>query len=160
MEQEQPSLNLSDVEDLLERPPAGEAPKKRAEARIKSMLTLLAGRYRATWAARFEEAKPVVADYIAAALDRRAVKANPMAESEGAGPFTVRWASETTKGSWFLAAELADLDRIFGKGGTRTVRTPAPDAIRTLNRLQLREMNRDPGVSGVELAADWCECDV
>lgn len=160
--EEQPSLNLSDLEGLglLERPPAGEAPRKRAEARIQSMLTLLAGRYRATWAARFKEARPTVADYIAAALDRRAIKANPMAESETSGPFNVRWTSESTRGSWFLAAELADLDRLFGKGGSRTVRTPAPDTVRKLNRLPASELLHGPMPAGVELAHDWSEDDV
>lgn len=157
---EQPTLTLDDIEDLLASPPAGEAARRQAEARILAMVTLLAGRYRATWAARFEQAKPLLVAYVAAALDRRAAKSNPMAESETAGPFTVRWASETSNGTWFLAAELADLDLIFGRGGTRTVRTPAPDEIRALNRLRMSEIPEETAVSGIEYGADWCECDV
>lgn len=84
---------------------------------------------------------PALQLIIASALDRRRAKKNLLAEQESAGPFSVRWAKSSTSGSWFLPDELMDLDRMFGVGGSRTYRTPAPDAIRFVAR-------EDPVVPG------------
>lgn len=149
-----PSLPLSDVEPLLARPlTATERP--RAEAFVAAMLALLSGRYGDALASRWESVQPLVVAYVAAAIDRRFAKVNTLAESETNGPFSVRWSSASTTGAWFLDAELADLDRLFGRGGSRTYRTPAPDAIRSLNPLSVEDLARDSMPVGVEYAHHW-----
>lgn len=154
-----PNLPLSVVEPLLARPlTATERP--RAEAFVAAMMTLLAGRYGNALASRWESVEPLVVAYAAAAIDRRFAKVNTLAESETSGPFSVRWSSASTTGAWFLDAELADLDRLFGKGGSRTYRTPAPDEQRTLNMFRRHEIPAYQAVTGIEYGADWCENDV
>lgn len=154
-----PSLPLSDVEPLLARPlTATERP--RAEAFVAAMMALLTGRYGAALASRWDAVEPLVVAYVAAAIDRRFAKVNTLAESETSGPFSVRWSSSSTTGAWFLDAELADLDRLFGKGGSRTYRTPAPDEQRTLNMLRRHEVPTGASVAGIEYGAGWCESDV
>lgn len=154
-----PSLPLSDVEPLLARPlTATERP--RAEAFVAAMMALLAGRYGDALASRWEGVRPLVVAYVAAAIDRRFAKVNTLAESETSGPFSVRWSSASTTGAWFLDAELGDLDRLFGKGGSRTYRTPAPDEQRMLNMLRRHEIPTYQAVTGIEYGADWREDDV
>ncbi len=154
-----PSLPLSDVEPLLARPlTATERP--RAEAFLAAMLALLAGRYGDALASRWEAVKPLVVAYVAASIDRRFAKVNTLAESETSGPFSVRWSSASTTGAWFLDAELADLDRLFGKGGSRTYRTQAPDAQWVYNRFLRRDVPVAPSVGGIEYGVDWSVDDV
>lgn len=154
-----PSLVLADIEPLLARPLSA-AERPRAEAFIAAMMALLVGRYGDSLTARWEALAPLVTAYVAAAIDRRFAKANQAAESETSGPFSVRWASSSSTGSWFLAAELADLDGLFGKGGSRTYRTQAPDAQWVLNRFRLTEIPARSNVAGIEYGADWCADDV
>lgn len=149
-----PSLPLSDVEPLLVRPLTAKT-RPRAEAFVAAMLALLSGRYGDALASRWESVQPLVLAYVAAAIDRRFAKVNTLAESETNGPFSVRWSSSSTTGAWFLDAELADLDRLFGKGGSRTYRTPAPDEIRALNPLTVQDLVRGSLPAGVEYAHHW-----
>ena len=83
---------------------------------------------------------------------------NPMLELVEVEP--LRWSSASTTGAWFLDAELADLDRLFRKGGSRTYRTPAPDEQRGLGILRRYEIPTYQAVAGIEYGADWCEDDV
>lgn len=152
-------LSLEDVEPLLNRS-LTDAERPRAEAFIAAMFALLTGRYGAVLGERWATVKPLVVAYVAAAIDRRFAKVNTLAESETSGPFSVRWSSASTTGAWFLDAELADLDRMFGKGGSRTYRTPAPDEQRMLNMLRRHEIPAYQAVTGIEYGADWCEDDV
>lgn len=154
-----PELSTEDVAPLLNRP-LTDVERLRAEAFIAAMLALLAGRYGDALASRWEAVKPLVVAYVAASIDRRFAKVNTLAESETSGPFSVRWSSASTTGAWFLDAELADLDRLFGKGGSRTYRTPAPDEQRMLNMLRRHEIPTYQAVTGIEYGADWCESDV
>lgn len=154
-----PSLTLAEVEPLLSRP-LSDAERPRAEAFVAAMMALLVGRYGDSLAARWEVVKPLVVAYVAAAIDRRLAKPNQAAESETSGPFSVRWSSASSSGAWFLPAELADLDRLFGKGGSRTYRTQAPDAQWVPNRFLRREVPMAPTVGGIEYGADWSADDV
>lgn len=154
-----PSLPLSDVEPLLARPLTA-AERPRAEAFVAAMMALLSGRYGDALASRWESVEPLVVAYVAAAIDRRFAKVNTLAESETSGPFSVRWSSASTTGAWFLDAELGDLDRLFGKGGSRTYRTPAPDEQRMLNMLRRHEIPAYQAVTGIEYGAGWDEDDV
>lgn len=154
-----PSLTLADVQPLLGRPLSA-AEQSRAEAFIAAMMALLTGRYGDALAARWEALKPLVAAYVAAAAERRLAKVNQAAESEASGPFSVRWSSSSSSGAWFLPAELADLDGLFGKGGSRTYRTQAPDAQWVPGRLRRSDIPTSPGPYGIEYGADWREDDV
>lgn len=75
---------------------------------------------------------------VADAIQRRLDKPKQMVESESAGPFSARWASKSTLGSWFSREDLAEMDEVTGSAGARSYRTPAPDAIRFNNRMELR----------------------
>lgn len=154
-----PSLPLSDVEPLLARPLTA-AERPRAEAFVAAMMALLSGRYGDALASRWESVEPLVVAYVAAAIDRRFAKVNTLAESETSGPFSVRWSSASTTGAWFLDAELGDLDRLFGKGGSRTYRTQAPDAQWVPGRFTRRDVPLGLYVGGIEYGADWSVDDV
>ena len=154
-----PSLTLAEVEPLLSRPLSA-AERLRAEAFIAAMMALLVGRYGDSLAARWEAVRPLVVAYVASAIDRRLAKANQAAESETSGPFSVRWSSASSSGAWFLPAELADLDRLFGKGGSRTYRTQAPDAQWVPGRFTRRDVPVGLSVGGIEYGADWSVDDV
>lgn len=82
-----------------------------------------------------DDLAPVVLAKIGDAITRRLAKRNQMARREGAGPFSVEWDQNSTRGTWFLPDELAELDDLFGKAGTRTYRTPAPNGVRYSNRM-------------------------
>lgn len=77
-----------------------------------------------------EAVEPLFLVYVADALQRRLDKLKQMVDSEGAGPFNVRWNAASSLGAWFFPAELAEMDAVTGGNGTRSYRTAAPDAIR------------------------------
>lgn len=145
-----PDITWEDVRPLLPQPvpPEGEA---LVAAYVDAMAALLRLRYPAATVDQWEAARPLVLVYVAAAVSRRLAKTNEMATSEQSGPFSVRWAASSTEGGLFLGNELADLDKAFGKGGTRSYRTPAPDEQRYLNRLKRSDVVRNG--SDVE---SWC----
>lgn len=104
----------------------------RAESMVAAMSALLTARYGDRVAAYQERTGgdlfPLIDSYVAAAVERRLAKKNQMAGRESAGPFRVEWDPASSRGGWFLPEELAELDGLLGRGGTRTYRTPAPDA--------------------------------
>lgn len=116
---------------LLPKPvPAGQQP--RVEAWLKGIAVHLNNRYGdALTLAR----EPLFLVYVADAVQRRLDKAKQMVDSEGAGPFNVRWNAASALGGWFLQPEVDEMDEVTGMGGTRTYRTPAPDHIRLNNRV-------------------------
>lgn len=89
--------------------------------------------------------------FVADAVQRRLDKLKQMVDSEGAGPFNVRWNPASSLGAWFLPAELDDMDGATGAGGTRSYRTAAPDAIRygNLSRDHMTDYELDEGDSYV-----------
>lgn len=59
-----------------------------------------------------------------------------LVESQAVGPANVRYSSRAALLKWFLPEQLDELDAIVGIGNVRSVRTPAPDAIRFGNRMR------------------------
>lgn len=123
-------LTLAKVQPLLQKPvPAGQAP--RVEGWLKGIAVLLDKRYGDALTLAIE---PLFLVYVADAMQRRLDKLKQMVDSEGAGPFNVRWNPASSLGGWFLQSELDEMDDVTGLGGTRTYRTPAPDHIRFNNQ--------------------------
>lgn len=118
-------LTLVKVEPLLARP-LNDAEKPRIDGWLNAIEAFLFNRYG-------EQKVLGLFDYflvmVADAVQRRLTKGNQMAEQEGAGPFQVRWSSESSKGGWFLSRELSEMDDTAGLGSVRTYRTPAPSAV-------------------------------
>lgn len=129
-----PSLSLEQVEPLLAKPLSDDQ-RPRAEALVDVFTSLLQARYGQALSLKWESVSRIVAALVASGVSRKLAKVNELATQESAGPFSVSWSSDSTSGSWFLPGELSWLDQVLGKGGTRSVRTPAPDAIRRLNRM-------------------------
>lgn len=123
-------VRLVDVRPLLSQPLPSDAPE-RAEAAVSMMWAVLEGRYQLSLRVDVDGSlRDAVKYIIALALDRRIAKPLAGVVREGAGPFSVQWSENSTTGAWFLPSELVDLDKLFKSGGSRTYRTPAPDAIR------------------------------
>lgn len=132
-------VQLNDVEPLLSRA-LQESERPRTEAAVAMMWSILSARYSLeSLEDPNESLVSTVRLIIASALDRRLTKPNAFIAQETAGPFSVRWSSDATTGGWFLPSELADLDRVFGGGGTRSYRTPAPAGVRFGNPLSIEE---------------------
>lgn len=147
-----PAILVGDLIPLLGRPlPESEEP--RVQAQIDAMMAVLAARYGDRLSGRWDAASPLVMLVLAKAVNRLLSKQNEMAESESAGPFSVRWGSASTTGDLFLAGELTSLDVVLGRGGTRTVRTRAPDGQRfgnVLSNLDLSPVSAET-VAGIEV---------
>jgi hypothetical protein len=119
-------LNLAKVQPLLAKPPtAAQAP--RVNGWLAGLGVLLNSKYGDTLTVANE---PLFLMFVADALQRRLDKVKQMVDSEGAGPFSVRWNAASSLGECFLPAELDGMDEVTGFGGTRSYRTAAPDAIR------------------------------
>lgn len=80
-------------------------------------------------AAKLERLSSFVLSYVVDAIKRRLAKPDTMLISESAGPFRGQWSERSARGGFFLPEELADLNRVLGKTGTRSYRTQAPQAI-------------------------------
>lgn len=127
------TLSLEAVQTYLQTPiPTQHQP--RANAYLATIQAILTNRYGDLITATVE---PFFIDKAAAALKARFEREgiNTTVESQGAGAFNVRYNQRSQKGTWFTDAELAEMDQMVGKGGTRTYRTPAPDEIRRMNRM-------------------------
>lgn len=118
-------LTLERIEPLLARP-LNAVEKPRVSAWIGAIEAFLSQRYTVAKVAEMVDYFTVSA---ADAIQRRLAKPNQMADSESAGPFSVRWNSASARGGWFLAPELAEMDDTAGIGGTRTYRTQAPSGV-------------------------------
>ena len=136
-------MNLSETLVGLLGRPLSAAEIARAEAYEAAAVALLRARYGTKFEERLLDAGPLFDAVIASAVARRLQQQSNGMESQTSGPFTVRYSSAISGGNWFLPGELRDLDAVFGRGGSRTYRTPAPDAQRRLNRMPPR---RDGGV--------------
>lgn len=155
--QNQRLLSLELVEPLLPSP-LSDAQKPRAEALIALLEQVLLARYGERLGVKWPTVSSIVAGLVAAVVGRKLAKVNELAVSESAGPFSVNWGAGSSGGELFLAAELRLLDSaIGGRGGTRTVRTAAPDGIRYGNRLTSRELggySPDVTIGGVHVS-EW-----
>lgn len=142
------NLTLADVSPLLARPlkPTETA---RANGWIAAIDALLNARYKG---AITPELEPFFWVKVADAVQRRLDKPKQMVESESAGPFSARWSSASTLGSWFGKPDLEEMDAVTGMGGARTYRTPAPDHIRFNNRMG--QLDVDAAASELEAIAN------
>lgn len=115
-------------------------PLKPAETpRVEGWLAALNVSLNARYGQRLtSDLEPFFLVKVADAIQRRLDKPKQMVESESAGPFSARWSSASTLGSWFSKDDLAEMDEVAGSAGARSYRTPAPDAIRFNNRMELR----------------------
>jgi hypothetical protein len=132
-------VSLSKVQPLLARP-LSEGQKPRVEGWLAALKVLLELRYGVVLTVDLE---PLFLVTVADAVQRRLDKTKQMIDSEAAGPFSARWNPASSLGAWFLPAELESLDSITGNTGTRTYRTPAPDHVRFVNRLESYEPESD-----------------
>lgn len=123
-------LTFDEVRDFVTAP-FSVADERQINARLRAMSALLQARYGTIRKAH----APVVLSIMGAAISRRLAKRNQMARSEGAGPFRVDWDAASTRATFFLPEELAELDDLMGLGGARTYRTPAPDGVRYASRM-------------------------
>ena len=73
------------------------------------------------------------------AVSRRLTKPSALVDSQAIGPANVRYNQRAHLAKWFLPEELSELDGLAGLSSIRTVRTPAPDAIRFGNRMRTEE---------------------
>lgn len=115
-------------------------------ARVTAWLPVLALRLNARYGDRIttepSDTDPVVPEnepaFISAAADSIMTRlARPgLVDSQAVGPANVRYNSRAALLKWFLPEQLDELDAIVGVGNIRSVRTPAPDAIRFGNRMR------------------------
>jgi hypothetical protein len=83
--------------------------------------------------------EPVFLAIVADALERRLARPG-LVDQQSVGPASVRYNSRAHLAKWFLPEEISQMDDIAGLGGSiRSVRTPAPDAIRFGNRMSAFE---------------------
>ena len=138
-------ITLEDVQGQLPAP-IPEARKAEVEAWCKAMSGWLLVRYAAAPPARAEvEAarRDVTVARVAGAIARRLERSSLMIQ-QGAGPFSGRWADRAATEAWFMPEVIAELDALYGHGGTRTYRTPAPRETWAGNRA--RDWEVDPDV--------------
>jgi hypothetical protein len=123
------NLNLEELKPFLPTLDADE--ETRVTAWIPVLTLLLDRRYSAQIT---DETRVLFVSAAADALERRLGKPRGLIDQEGAGPFTTRYNPRAALSRWFLPEELDQLDDACGLGGgTRSVRTPAPDAVRFEN---------------------------
>lgn len=122
-------LELSKLQPFLRPNPLPQNKKTLVNAWAPVLALLLTKRYGESITDTGDAAtEPVFVSSAASAIQRRLDKPNQMINAQ-----SVNGASATYNASllaWFDPAELSELDSFAGKGGIRTVRTPAPDRIR------------------------------
>ncbi|MEX3609764.1 hypothetical protein VVR12_01790 [Rothia sp. LK2588] len=123
-------LDLQKMKDLL--PPLSKQEEATCDLWVKGVEEFLAATYPIEKLDRLES---FVTGYVIDALKRRLSNPNPSVIREGAGPFSVGYSEHFARGGFFLPEEKADLDRVLGRSGTRSYRTPAPEEIIQLNRM-------------------------
>jgi hypothetical protein len=82
-----------------------------------------------------EAVEPMFVSYAADAILRRLQRENKTVAQQNIGPAGVRYTDKSALGGWFWPEEIASMDGTAGRGGIRSVRTPAPDAVRFGNRV-------------------------
>lgn len=80
--------------------------------------------------------EPAFLSAAADAIVRKLGQPSVAVDAQTIGPANVRYNQRAHLLKWFLPEQLDDLDAIVGVGNVRTVRTPAPDAIRFGNRMR------------------------
>lgn len=127
-------LTLQELESLL--PPLSSEDTASCELWVDGAVEFLNETYSTE---KLDRLRSFVTGYIVDALKRRLTNPTPAVVREGAGPFSVTYSEHFARGGFFLPEEIADLNRVLGKSGTRSHRTPAPEAITRLNRMSFLE---------------------
>lgn len=133
------NLNLEELKPFLPAlPPAQES---RAAAWVPVLDRLLNARYGAHIDTHEDtEQNPsnrvLFVSAAADALERRLSKPAGPIDSQSVGPASVKYNTRAALSRWFLPEELDQLDEVCGLGGgIRSVRAPAPDAVRFGNTI-------------------------
>jgi len=126
------NLTMNLVEPFL--PPLKESQQERVEAWLSVLQVILNARYGAGITQEPDGGnEPMFLSAAADAIERRLARPG-MVLQQNIGPAGVRYDPRATLARWFLPEQLDELDAVAGFGGVRSVRTPAPDAIRYGNR--------------------------
>lgn len=80
--------------------------------------------------------EPAFVSAAADAIMTRLARPGGQIDSQTIGPANVRYNSRAALLRWFLPEQLSELDVLAGIGSIRSVRTPAPDAVRFGNRMR------------------------
>lgn len=125
------ALNLTRGELTPFLPPLDSIQAPRVDAWIPVLSMLLDLRYGTHITT---ERRVLFVSAAADAIERRLGKPAGLIDQETAGPFSTRYNPRAALSRWFLPEELEQLDDACGLGGgIRSVRTPAPDAVRFEN---------------------------
>lgn len=119
-------LTLTEVTPFLPNQLSG-TNERRAKAWLSAMEVKITARYGSHIDV---DLQPIFLGYCADAIERRLYRPSGMIDAQTTGPFSVKYNARATLGGWFLPEEIADMDSVTGKGGMRTMRTPAPDGVR------------------------------
>lgn len=137
---------MSDLMSLIEAHlgrPLSAPEQQRANSLRKAGISFLEMRYGDRYYMHQVRARALVSEVLAGMIARRLGGMKAGIGRQGAGPFSVSMTDEASGGGMFFAAELADLDAMFSRGGTRTYRTPAPASQWRGNRLGSRGVGGD-----------------
>ena len=114
--------------------------------KVTAWLTAISVSLTARYGDRITEAlEPMFLSYTADAVLRRLQRENKTVAQQNIGPAGVRYTDKSGLGGWFWPEELADMDATAGRGGIRSVRTPAPDAVRFGNRVTAFDSDPEDG---------------
>lgn len=80
--------------------------------------------------------EPAFVSAAADAIMTRLARPAAQIDSQTIGPANVRYNNRAALLRWFLPEQLSELDVLAGIGSIRSVRTPAPDAVRFGNRMR------------------------
>jgi hypothetical protein len=119
------TIEWDDVEPFL--PTLKAAQIVRAEAWLPVLALHLDARYGAQITAAVE---PAFFSAAADAIEDRLQRPGGGLIQQSIGPASARYSDRSALLRWFPPERLDELDVLVGLGGIRTVRTPAPDAIR------------------------------
>lgn len=110
-------------------------------AKVTAWIPVLQLRLNARYGDRITtENEPAFVSAAADSIMTRLERPGGQIDSQTIGPANVRYNTRAALLKWFYPEQLDDLDAIVGLGNVRSVRTPAPDAIRFGNRLRRADM--------------------
>ncbi|MEE8667230.1 MAG: hypothetical protein SOI13_05345 [Bifidobacterium mongoliense] len=126
-------LTVEKLQPFLRPNPLPDAQRQLVSSWAPVIALLLSRRYGDAITTGDEGTEPVFVSAAADAIQRRLDRPNSTVAAQSVNGASVTYSANLL--AWFSPAELAQLDSFTGSGGIRTIRTPAPDAIRYGNRL-------------------------
>lgn len=139
-------LLMSVVEPYLRTLKSSET--RRVEAWLPVLQVLLNARYGSKITQEPDGGNDVVFVAAAAEAIERRLDRRGMVLQENIGPAGARYDPRATLSTWFLPEELDQMDELTGLGGIRSHRTPAPDAVRFVNRADGWPITEDESCEG------------